>query len=545
MSELVRLKHLQKKSKPAKEKPSPSIDKLRSYGKKEESTIKIPKFFQKEKELLHRRNIRMLPEIEEAEGNSFFAGFFSGGMWGGKLTVPLRQIRSQIEQGTIDEDAIDSHLRYYLKRQDHPLYRQHLLGIAYICLKQARAETHKEKQMPLLFKTVDLLRMYIQYSDDAIDVTASTMIIHIFSTFPMSFEEKWDLEKEVFQTYVELLKTKHRTAQIGFGDKDNVGLRIKIARLSAKQKNYYDALVQFSKILEIYKLRREGDPQVLLNRVRTHAWIGNVFQELIHYAQPGKATMLVNFIYRYNRDNATRKEPYPITVLKRNDAIAMRQTKKDIIRIANEQYKSIESLMSEIGQVGYKVTDGVIAGLTQEKFRPHILKALKAMKGNLYNSQEEFFQDLEKQSTPKPNEAQKEKVWVYVSSDAENINEGVMLQLKRNNKWIDVCFESMWQLAKNYEFLDMGDEALQYAKVAYQILNPISDRRYMVHKRDILNYKKDLCHSLNLTFRHMSKRQLMDAAAEVRKEAAKMTEIVETEARDRHIATAKAYRKVV
>ena len=498
------------------------------------SVLKLPKHFKCEKELLHRRNIVTLPETEAAEGQGFFNNLVLG-----KLKIDLTGLRHQIEQGEVNEEAIDSHLRYFLRKDDVDLYRQHLLAIAYICLKQARLATHKNDQLPLLFKTIDLLRMYIQYSNEAIDVMASSVIVHIFSTFPDDFAEKIQLERDVFKHYIDLHKTKRRVKDIGFGDKENVAIRIKIARLSAQQKNYYDAYVQFSTILEFYQFRASEDPQVVLNRAKTHAWVGSVFQELIHYVQPGDATILRNFIYRYNRDHATRKKSHPIALLKRNDAIAMKKTKRDIIRIANDQYKSVEKLGKRIGEVGYRVTDGVIAGLTQENFKPHLLKTLKTMKGTIYNSQEEMYKILGEKANPKPNDAQLEKLWVYVSSETDNVNQGAMLQLKRNNKWIDVYFQSMNQLAKNYVFLDMGDEALHYARVAFAIMDPITDRRYFDQKRSAVNYLRDICSMSNLSFRNIPKRELQNIAAQYRDQANKLNETLEKEARDRHLAAAK------
>ncbi|MBF0279572.1 MAG: hypothetical protein HQM13_17365 [SAR324 cluster bacterium] len=503
-------------------------------AKRPVSVLKLPKHFQCEKELLHRRNIVMLPDTEAEEGQGFINNLVLG-----KLKVPLIRLRQQIEQGEINEEALDSHLRYFLRKNDVELYRQHLLSIAYMCLKQARLATHKNDQLPLLFKSIDLLRMYIQYSDESIDVMASSIIVHIFSTFPDEFTEKLQIERDVFKHYVELHKTKRRVKDIGFGDKENVALRIKIARLSAQQKNYYDAFVQFSTILDFYRFRSSDDPQVVLNQAKAHAWIGSVFQEIIHYVQPGEATILRNFIYRYNRDHATRKKAYPIALLKRNDAIAMKKTKKDIIRLANDQYKAIEQLGTTIGEVGYKITDGAIAGLTQENYKPHLLKALKSMKGQLCNSKEELFKVFSDKSDPKPNDAQLEKLWVYVSSEAENVHQGAMLQLKRNNKWIDVYFQSMTQLAKNYVFLDMGDQALHYAKFAFGIMDPITDRRYFDQKRNAVNYLRDICGMSNLTFRNIPKRELQSIAAKYRDQAHKLNETLEKEARDRHLAAAK------
>jgi len=503
-------------------------------AKRPVSVLKLPKYFQCEKDLLHRRNIMMLPETEAAEGQGFVNNLVLG-----KLKVPLIRLRKQIEKGELNEEALDNHLRYFLRKNDVGLYRQHLLSIAYMCLKQARLATHKNDQLPLLFKTIDLLRMYIQYSDEAIDVMASSIIVHIFSTFPDEFNEKLQLERDVFKHYIQLHKTKRRVKDIGFGDKENVALRIKIARLSTQQKNYYDGFVQFSTILDFYQFRSGEDPQVVLNRAKSHARIGSVFQEIIHYIQPGKATILRNFIYRYNRDHATRKNPYPIALLKRNDAIAMKKSKRDLIRLANVQYKAIEQLGETIRKVGYKITDGIIAGLTQENYKPHLLKALKTIKGNRYNSQEEMNKAFSERANPKPNDAQLAKLRVYVSSEADNVQQGAMLQLERNNKWIDIYFQSMTLLAKNYVFLDLGDQAFYYAKLALGIMESITDRRYFDQKRNAVNYLRDICGMSNLTFRTMSKRELQSVARMYREQAQKLNETLEKEARDRHLTTAK------
>ncbi len=500
----------------------------------EQSFLKLPKLFQCEKELLHRRNIVALPETEMAEGQGLLSHMLIG-----KLPVSLIDIRKRIEQGEECSGMIDSHLRHYLKKNNRELYRQHLLSIAHMCIKQARAEKHKQKQIPLLFKAIDLLRIYIQYCDEGIDLMASSIILHALSTFPKEFDEKLAVEKDVYKSYVELHKIRRRVSEIGYGDKENVALRIKLSKLCVQEKNYYDAFVQFGTVLQSYRYRGEDDPQAVLNRARTHTWIGNVFQELIHYAQPGKATILVNFIDRYNRDHATRRKPYPIAVLKRNDAIAIRKTKRDIIRLANEEYKEIERIAEKVGSVGYQATEGVIVGLEQEKFRSHLIKALKEMKGVIFQTREEFFKKMSQITNPPPNEAQQEKIWVYVTSDSQNIQQGALGRLRWNNKWIDVSFEAMSKLAKNYEYLDMGDEAFKYAKRAYSILVPIKDRRYLEQKRDILNYVKELCSTSTLTFRRISKNERRDEAVNLRSESEKLSQTIDREVRDRHIAYAR------
>ena len=506
-------------------------------SQKPTSFINIPKYFQGEKELLLRRNIVSLPETEAIEEQGFLNHLF-----GGRLKVSLLALRKQIEQGTVHEESIDSHLRHYLKKGNTKIYRQHLLSIAQMCIKQARMEKDKNRQLPLLFKAIDLLRMTIQYSEGAVDVTASNVIIHIFSTFPDEFSQKWQLEQEVFRLSVELHKAQHRLKDIGFGDKENVALRTKIALLSAQQKNYYDAFVQFSNILKFYQFRNDEDPQVVLNRAKSHAWIGNVFQELIHYVQPGNATILKNFVYRYNRDHATPKNAHPIALVKRNDVIAMKQTKRDLIRLANEQYEAIEKLGTNMDDAGYRITEEVLAGLTQEPFKPHLLKAARAMKETLYHSKQEMFQAFNEKAQPPANEAQLETIWVHVSSEANNLQQGAMLRLKRNNKWISVYFQSMSRLAKNYEFLDRGDEALKYAKAAYRIIESVTDRRYFEEKRTALNYLKDLYKASNLRFKNLSKKQLQEEASTYREKASTFNETLNKETRDRHLAAARLAR---
>ncbi len=533
-SGLVKLRHLQKTVGTAKAPPTSEPSFTSRVNRKEVPVLKIPKFFQCEKELLHRPQVRDLHEAEAQQMQNVLMNLFSG-----KLEVTLKYLQKQLEQGKISEDAIDQHLRYYLRKGNIATYRMHLLFLTYTCLKQARLERTKEKQIPLLFKAIDLLRIYIQYTDEALDMMASSIIVHIFSVFPPAFDEKLELEREVFQSYAELFKTKRKTAKYGFGEKDNVSERIKIARLYAQQKNYYDAFVQFSKTLEIFQYRSDDDPQALLNRARSHAWIGSIFQEMIHYAQAGQATILNTFIYRYNRDYATRKNPHPITVLRRNDAIAMRQTKKDIIRLANDQYKAVEEIGDGVHSVGYQVTEAVLAGLNEAKLRPHLLKALKTLKEQIFGSREEFFEKLEELAKPPPNDAQAEKIWQFVSSDAKNVSQYGKLQLRRNNKWIEVYSESMIKLAKNYEFLQMGDATLKYAQKAYSIVQPFSDRRYTAQKRSLLGYVKEVSESSRLSFAHTSKSQRNKAVQEVRSEMSKMNEASEKQNRQRHLVANK------
>ena len=129
----------------------------------------------------------------------------------GRPQVTLYDLRYQlIEKNAMDEEALDAHLFHYIHRRELSLVRWHLLYLTHLHLNHAREITQGAVQFDLLFKAVDLLRMYIQYCEATLDMLASRMIVHIFSIFPYSYDYKWHLEAEICQNYFRLFKNQKK-----------------------------------------------------------------------------------------------------------------------------------------------------------------------------------------------------------------------------------------------------------------------------------------------------------------------------------------------
>ena len=239
-----------------------------------------------------------------------------------------------------------------------------------------------------------------------------------------------------------------------------------------QQNTFYDAFVQFSHVLHILGIRLQKEPKLLLNIIRAHAWIGSIFQDLIHYAQPGKGTLLQNFINRYNRDHADDKKVLPIAVFRRNDEISIRKTKKDLITLANHHFSEIERIGEEINSSGYTVTSRIIVSLEFKNFRQHLLNGLKAIQGHSFNTMQELKEKLSLVASPPPNQSQIEFIWKVVITDSDNKLRSFKQRLRHQRKWLEVYSDAMLQIAKNYEFLGSGDQSLKYSWKSYSILNP-------------------------------------------------------------------------
>ncbi len=460
----------------------------------------LPKFFSCERELLHSEYLLHLHENEEGLRQNVLSQMIFG-----SLEVSLQDIMRDFEKGKIQEARLDKHLRFYLKKRNKQSYRQHLLVLARLSLQSARSANTEADRIPFLFKAIDFLRMYIHATHDTLDLRASSIIVHLFSTLPRSFDEKIVIEQKVFRLYAELYRIQRRAEKQGVEYRDSPLLRTKIAKLYVEQKNYYDGLSQFHVLANNLALQHRQTPNTKLKLAQAHAWIANILQEMIHYAQPGQATILVNFIYRYNRDYATRSVPYPVPVLKRNDAVSMRYVKKKFIEFANQRYQQVEAIAKEVYQSGYVVNPILLDELAFAKVPAPVIRALKTCQNTKFVSADALFTHLEKSckiSTPL-----RDKIWRTLLTQEENLKYSGLARLKRNPKWIDVYFHALFQIAKNHEYLQNGDGILNYAQKAFELIEPFAASQYLQDKIDVIRFMQRIAHSSKIPFRKWNKKK--------------------------------------
>ena len=471
-----------------------------SESKRSQQLKALPTFFLCENELLYSEHLLQLHENEEGLKQHILSQVVFG-----SLEVSLKDIMKSFQSGQIDEAMLDKHLRFYLRKRNRQSYQQHLLFLARISLQSARSALTTQEQIPFLFKAIDFLRMYIHSTERVIDLRASSMIVHIFSVLPDSFDAKFLLEQKVYRLYAELYRMQRKAKKQGIAYRDSPLLRTRIAKLYVEQKNYYDGLTQFDVLANNLEIQNRQMPNTKIRLAQAHAWIANILQEMIHYAQPGQATILVNFIYRYNRDYASKSIPYPVPILQRNDAISRRQVKKKFIEFANKRHQVVEAIAQEVYQSGYSINMLVIDELILAKLPNPIIRALKASQNIKFVTVDTLFKHLEKSCNV--SDSLRDKIWRALLSQEDNLKYSRISRLKRNPKWIDVYFHVLFQTAKNHEYLQHGDHVLDYAQKAFELIEPFSTISYLQDKIEVLRFMHRIAYSPKIPFRQWNKKK--------------------------------------
>ncbi|MBI3992627.1 MAG: hypothetical protein HY342_05095 [Candidatus Lambdaproteobacteria bacterium] len=193
------------------------------------------------------------------------------------------------------EDALKHTVDYYRSKVDHRELLRVLRFYSAYFLQQARREHKFSKQLFLLFKAADMLRMLSQYSPFAISADAETLVYAIFADLgsqrPAQFKPYFAAEQDIIKAVRRLavFPSDHRA-------------RERLAELYYQQTSFYDAFVQFSFLSRIYpKMPIAGDTR----RGAKYLQMANIVQELAHVPRNrlGDARKLRNFIDRYNRDH--------------------------------------------------------------------------------------------------------------------------------------------------------------------------------------------------------------------------------------------------
>ncbi|MGK5090678.1 hypothetical protein WDW89_01530 [Deltaproteobacteria bacterium TL4] len=228
----------------------------------------------------------------------------------GKLRITLEQFQAMIKQNKITEEALDQHLRHYIKRGPKEAYT-HLKVIASMLIEQSREPGQSMgTQVVLLFKAIDCLRMGIQYSDNGVDNMASFMILQVMARMPKAFVHHMSREKEIFNQNVAMqraLKEKLPT----------INVRNRLASLYLKQKCYADSLFHYEKMLDYFHAKKPMTPQNSEKICVLHLNIGDMLKDIYSFNGEFKnGQIFQNFLFRYNRDaEILYKHRTPITPL--------------------------------------------------------------------------------------------------------------------------------------------------------------------------------------------------------------------------------------
>ena len=195
------------------------------------------------------------------------------------------------------EDSFNLALDYYRAKPSHTELIAVLKFYAVYLMQQARKERAFDKQLFLLFKAVDFLRMLVQYSSFGTNADAETLVLCIFTDLADArpqFQPYAVTEQRIYRLMKQLraFPADHR-------------VRLEMADEMVKQTSFYDALVQYQVLNRL--LPRMPRAQDTRRGVAFHR-IAGIFENLIGHAGQGlqDGRKLRNFNDRYNRDYAER-----------------------------------------------------------------------------------------------------------------------------------------------------------------------------------------------------------------------------------------------
>lgn len=494
----------------------------------ENDAIELPQSFKFEDKLLRRNSVQTLDVYELDYLKQSLQQWFLP-----KPEVTLSDLKAQIESGKFSTTNLDLHLRYYFNRRHRERMPLHFLFLASHCLRQARRQNQKQEQIRWLFHAVDLLRQYVQYGMSGTDLLAAGTICHIMSVLPAPLSEKFFIEQEIYHNIVQLFKIRKQAASMR-KRLDHMPTRARLGRLFLKQGCFYDAYYQYCAIADHYGSQSGEDLQAWINQVKAHLWAAGVIQEIIHCDTPNEGVLWKLFIDRYNRDHTTEELPYPLPKFSRNDLLVRRRIQKALIRVANKHYRRIESLDKDLDQVGMKIPRIVMETARSEQFGKQLPKLLEKLKDDTFASPEEFQTAIKTQL--KAHIAEKHVLYIRYLFQLDTYNRTSKLKqgLKSNPDWCDLIQTAMQEMARNYEFLELGDQALSCLQHAWKVLQPQEGKHYFQAKKELLTRLKRLCYNRKLSFPKTTERQRREEIAMANREISKIDRAVEEQNRLKH-----------
>lgn len=260
----------------------------------------------------------------------------------GSLKFSLQDIQKMIQQDAISEDGINLHLSYYMRQGAEAVCPQ-LKAIAKLFIEQSRqAGQSAGTQVVLLFKAIDCLRMYQQYSPKGTDNISSFLVLQVFTKMPSVFVTQMDREKMIFNYHLGL----QRSLKAG---QSGIDYRHQLAHLYVEQKCFSDALYQYEQILEYFQTKESvtsGDQDKIC---LVHLSLAEFYREIFEFKGNFKNGQIIqNFMFRYYRESTffTKQRPKIRLIRGSINRMTIRPLYEDLEQIASEHYlKSMESLL--------------------------------------------------------------------------------------------------------------------------------------------------------------------------------------------------------
>jgi hypothetical protein len=228
------------------------------------------------------------------------------------------------------EAGLKSSLDYYHGKNAEELIRV-LKFFAVYLIQQARKEDAFVRQLFLLFKAVDLLRMIVQHSRYAVNVDAETIVYGIMIDLGTQKPQRFD-------NYMRTESKIHELMRRLRGAPNDNQVRLAMADQMVAQTSLFDALVQYHMLLRTYpNTRQEQDRRrgfIFLKMAQVFQNIADSIREPVYDGRK-----LKSFVERYNRDYARAGQQLP--TLETADSATLRSIRPRVLALANEQYARV------------------------------------------------------------------------------------------------------------------------------------------------------------------------------------------------------------
>lgn len=206
------------------------------------------------------------------------------------------------EIDTEHEGPMRSVVDHYHGRANRNELNQVLKFFSVFLIQRARREPNFNKQLFLLFKAVDLLRMLTQYSTWCAHRDAESLVFTIFDELGSQKGERFANYQRTEHRVFPLMKKLHEVPR-------DFVVRLELADELARQMSFFDAYVQYDFLRRFYP--RFYTQQNLERRLGViYARTAGIFQNMLDHLGRGyrDARKVNSFIERYNRAFAGRKD---------------------------------------------------------------------------------------------------------------------------------------------------------------------------------------------------------------------------------------------
>lgn len=199
------------------------------------------------------------------------------------------------------ERSLRTVVDHYHGRPDRAELSQVLKFFSVYLLQRARREPSFTKQLFLLFKAVDLLRMLTQYSTWCVHRDSEALVFTIFDELGAQKGERFAKYQQTEYRIYPLIKKLHEVPR-------DFTVRLELAEELTRQTSFFDAFVQYDFLRRFYpRFYSERNLERRLGVI--YSRIAGLFQNMLDHLGRGyrDARKINSFIERYNRNFATRK----------------------------------------------------------------------------------------------------------------------------------------------------------------------------------------------------------------------------------------------